>query len=161
MNNGLEIERKFLIKYPDISKFVGAGKAEIEQTYLTGGSRIRKWFENGKVTYIHTKKEKLTELTRIERERNLSEDEYNRLLTERDTDRITLSKTRYSFPFGGKILEIDIFPFWNDRAFLEIELEAEDEEFSIPDYIEVIKEVSEDRRYRNFALAKEIINEEI
>ncbi len=161
MNNGLEIERKFLIKYPDISNFEYSRKAEIEQIYLVNRSRIRKWSEDGRVTYILTKKEKVTEITRIEHERELSEDEYNNLLTERDPERNTLRKTRYSIPFGDKILEIDLFPFWTDRAFLEIELIAEDEAFSIPNYIEIIKEVSEDPRYRNFALAKEIITEEI
>lgn len=161
MNNGLEIERKFLIKYPDISKFENFNKAEIEQTYLSDRSRIRKWCEGGNTTYILTKKEKITELTRIERERELSEDEYKSLLLLRDPETATLSKTRYSFPFGDKILEVDIFPFWSDRAFLEIELESENEEFSIPDFLEIIKEVSEDRRYRNYSLAKEIITEEI
>ena len=161
MNNGLEIERKFLIRYPDISKFSDARKADIEQTYLEGGGRIRKWCEDGNVTYILTQKEKLTELTRIERESELFEDEYNALLLKRNPETAPLRKTRYSFPYGGKILEVDIFPFWTDRAFLEIELESEDEGFSIPDYIEIIKEVSVDRRYLNFALAKEVITEEI
>ncbi len=161
MNNGLEIERKFLIKYPDISKFENSRKAEIEQTYLRDRSRIRKWCEDGNITYILTKKEKITELTRIERECVLSEAEYKSLLINREPETKTVSKTRYTFPFGSKILEVDIFPFWSDRAFLEIELESENEEFSIPDFLEIIKEVSEDRRYRNFALAKEIITEEI
>ena len=47
------------------------------------------------------------------------------------------------------------------EAELEVELESEDEELQLPDWIEVIREVSADKRYTNSALAKEIPDEEI
>ena len=46
-----------------------------------------------------------------------------------------------------------MFPAWPDKAFLEIELLDEREEFPFPEGIRVIREVTEDRRYTNYALA--------
>ena len=56
---------------------------------------------------------------------------------------------------------MDVYPFWSDRAVLEVELESEDEAFDIPPFISVIKEVTGDKRYSNKALAKEIVTEEL
>jgi CYTH domain-containing protein len=65
-------------------------------------------------------------------------------------------KTRYAFPFGEHTVEIDVYPFWDDRAIFEVELKNENESFEIPDFIDIIKEVSEDGRYKNTNLAKSI-----
>lgn len=162
--NGLEIERKFLISFPDeefLKGIEGCSRVEIDQTYLNDRRRIRRWCENKKTTYIVTFKEKINELTRIEKESEISKAEYDSLMELSDKSRQTISKVRYRFPFDKKLIEIDIFDFWDDRAFLEIELLSEDEPFSIPPFIEVIKEVSFDKRYRNSALAAEIPFEEI
>lgn len=51
-------------------------------------------------------------------------------------------------------LELDIYPFWKDKAILEIELASEDEEISIPNEIKIIKEVTDDENYKNANLAK-------
>ena len=160
----LEIERKFLIRYPDteyIESIKDCKKVIIDQTYLKDKTRIRSWSENGKTTYIKTKKENINELIRIEKESEISEIEYTALMVDKDPDRNTISKIRYRFPFSGKLIEIDIFPFWNDRAFLEIELESQEDDYQIPPFIKVIKEVTFDLRYRNSALAKEIPKDKI
>lgn len=162
--NNLEIERKFLIRFPDTNLLESLAvfkKIIIDQTYLKNRTRIRRWTEDGKTVYIKTFKEKITELVRIERENEINKSEYDALMLEKDPERNTISKIRYRFPFKDKLMEIDIFPFWNDRAFLEIELESENDSFEIPAFIEVIKEVSFDIRYRNSALAKEIPNDKI
>ena len=62
-------------------------------------------------------------------------------------------------PSGGHTLEIDVFPFWADRAFCEVELSAEDERFTLPGWIEVVREVTDDPRYTNSALALSIPDE--
>lgn len=162
--NGLEIERKFLIKYPNIEMLrclPNCKKIEISQTYTGGGIRIRKWVEDGKTTYIKTVKFRLTDLTRIEKEEEIEKEQYEELIKTAEKDFSTIVKMRYRYPYKGKLLEIDIFPFWQNQAILEVELESEEEEFSIPDFIEVIKEVTSDKRYRNFALSKQIPKEEI
>ncbi len=156
----LEIERKFLIKYPDVAMLEGfedAQKVEIVQTYTLSGTRLRIWREGDKVSYIKTVKTHLTDLTRIEEESEISKEEYEELLKTATSE---LKKTRYRIPYGGHLLEIDLFPFWSKQAFLEIELDSEDEKFSIPDYLTVIKEITEDKSYRNYALSKKIPKEE-
>ena len=50
--------------------------------------------------------------------------------------------------------ELDIYPFSEKLAILELELENPSQEIHFPDYINVIKEVSDDGRYSNAALSK-------
>lgn len=162
--NGLEIERKFLIEYPDCNFLLSLEKLRVlnmTQTYLLDDSRIRAIEENGETTYIKTVKKHITELVREEREWEISEEEYFSLLKNKKQGTNTIEKTRYAVEIGGAVYEIDVFGFWNDRAFLEIELEDENQQIEIPDFIKVIKEVTFDSRYKNYSLAKEIVTEKI
>lgn len=166
-NIPLETERKFLIEYPDtalLAKQAGCRILLMVQTYLlcdTGSLRVRKTVESDKVEYRINEKRRISGLTHEEYERVISEEVYSELLRCADTSRSPVSKTRYAFPYGGHVVEIDVYPFWNDRAILEIELVSEDEEYKIPDFVKIIKEVSGDRRYSNKALAKNVVNENI
>lgn len=169
MNNQLlEIEYKYLIRYPD-TKFLATlpqyRKQELLQLYtkLENGKncRIRKSVCEGTVKYVKTFKQDVTALTRVEIEEEITEKEFNTLSLLRIKDRFPIEKTRHSFSLNGFVYEVDVFPFWNDRAFLEIEVESEEFLPPIPDFIEVIKDVTEDKRYRNSALSKQIICEEI
>ena len=56
---------------------------------------------------------------------------------------------------------LDVYDFWSDRATAEIELSTEDEEAELPPCLQVIREVTADRRYKNAALAREVVFEEI
>jgi CYTH domain-containing protein len=162
--NGLEIERKFLIKYPNVKSLLSMENCrvkEISQSYLSTGGRIRKIKEQGKTTYIKTVKKHITNLTREEKEWEITKEEYFSLLKDKKENTNTIEKTRYAVSLNGFIYEIDVFSFWKDRAFLEVELKNENQEFPIPDFIEIIKEVTDDKRYRNSALAKEIVWEDI
>ena len=49
----------------------------------------------------------------------------------------------------------------DDRAILEIELQYEDEAATIPDYVDVIRDVSGEKAYKNKQLAKYVPMEEI
>ena len=42
--------------------------------------------------------------------------------------------------YEGKEFEIDVYPFWQDRAVMEIELADEAETVALPPEIEIIKE---------------------
>ena len=154
--SGIEIERKFLIRYPDIKLLEKIGsRTEIEQTYLASDDiarRIRKTTERGVSAYFYCQKQDITPRKRTEDEVLISEAKYNELLAEAVTG--TLKKTRFHVPFLEFNLEIDIYPFWDDRAILEIELSFENEEIQFPHYIEVIGEVTEDHSYRNISLAR-------
>lgn len=55
--------------------------------------------------------------------------------------------------YQNKYLEIDIYPFWKDKAILEIELSDEKEQFKLPPQINIIKEVTDDIYYKNSSIA--------
>ncbi len=159
--NGFEIERKFLIQYPDtavLSKMDNCTVMEIEQSYISGGGRIRKIVSQGKTCYIKTVKKHISDIKREEKEWEISEAEYIAELEEKAENTNTIKKTRYAIEKNGFVYEIDVFDFWDDKAFMEVELESETDSFPIPDFVTVIKEVTEDKRYRNSSLA---VNHEI
>ena len=167
-NTPIETERKFLILIPSFSDMKNQANfriREITQTYLKSdgkkNSRVRKVIESGQITYIKTVKKRISTLSCYEDESIISHDEYDILLLSADNEKNSIHKTRYSFEYCEHILEIDVYDFWDDRATLEIELESEDEEFSIPSFINVIKEISTDGRYKNTNLAKSVPFDEI
>ncbi|MBQ9116350.1 MAG: AAA family ATPase [Clostridia bacterium] len=156
----LEIERKFLIEYPDTAALEAiptCRRIEIIQTYLNSedGSelRIRQRGEGGHFLYYRTEKRNIGGAKRVEIESRLSRDEYLELLLQADTTKRQIRKTRYCLMYENKYFEIDVYPFWNDKAIMEIELSDESEEIVFPDSIKVIKEVTEDPSYKNSALA--------
>ena len=159
----LEIERKFLIEYPDqdwLARQPGSRRAEIVQTYLcsdgSGSRRVRAWTEDGETTYFRAFKRMLTDRTRVEQEDRITEAEYLALLDEADPARRPIVKVRWCVPYASHILEIDLYPFWEDQAVLEVELQDEEEAFGIPPELRVLREVTGDPRYLNSSLAREI-----
>ena len=160
-----EIERKFLIKYPDMAMLrTHAEGTEIVQTYLLSPAkgvtaRVRKRGRDGAYTYTHTVKTKINPMRRIEDEREISRAEYEELLQTADPKRRTIHKERWCLDYQGQMFEIDVFPFWNDRAVMEIELTDEEQAVAFPPEIRIIKEVTGDKRYTNASMAKEIPNE--
>ena len=171
MRNGtspLEIERKFLIRYPDISWLSaqpGSRCAELTQTYLRSDGRssrrVRAWTENGRTVWYHTAKRMVTDVTREEIENEISEGEYLALLQEADPARHPIRKLRWCLPYEGHMLEIDLYPFWEKQAVLECELGSEDERFSIPPEISVLREVTGDPQYLNSSMARAIPAEDL
>ena len=160
MSTPIETERKFLIRMPDLSllsSLEGVRVMNMEQTYLVSeqgkNSRVRKIDENGKLRFIKTTKQRISTLSCYEQEEDISAEKYENELKSADPKRSTVIKTRYAFPYARHTVEIDVYPFWSDRAILEIELSNESESIEMPDFIEVIREVSEDNRYKNTNLA--------
>ena len=162
-NLPLEIERKYLIARPDAALLEEKSVKclEIEQVYLRAntsgaGRRIRCARSGDETRYFYTEKTRVTAVTRIEREHEITAAEFDALLLERDGALRSIEKTRYLVPFEGHTLEIDIFPFWDDRAFCECELRRENEPISLPDWLHVYREVTDDPRYTNHALARSV-----
>ncbi|MBQ3330676.1 MAG: AAA family ATPase [Ruminococcus sp.] len=156
-----EIERKYLIEYPDIKRLEtlpNCEKVEIIQTYLISGQdeevRIRQRGVNGHYIYFETRKKKISELKRVEVERRLTKDQYLQRLMDADTDRRPIRKDRYCLSDGSQYFEIDVYPFWNDKAIMEIELSNAEEEIRFPKMIMVIREVTDDDQYKNSSLAR-------
>lgn len=156
-----EIERKFLIRYPDIKwleSLPNCSRVEIIQTYLRSSEdeeiRVRQRGRDGNYIYCQTVKRKVSDLKRVEIERRLSQKEYLRLLMDADTTKHQIRKDRYCLTYENRYFEIDVYPFWNDKAIAEIELSSEDQEIRFPKELEIIKEVTDDSSYKNSELAK-------
>ena len=156
-----EIERKYLIEFPDtewLENNPACQRVEIIQTYLksTNGDeiRVRQRGTDGNYIYFQTVKKKVSDLKRVEIERRLSQAEYLELLMEADTTKRQIRKTRYCLMHENQYFEIDVYPFWNDKAIVEIELSDENAEIVFPKEIKVIREVTDDDSYKNASLAK-------
>lgn len=156
-----EIERKYLIEYPDIKwleNHPSCQRIEIIQTYLNSAAgeevRVRQRGIGGNYIYFQTIKRKVSDVKRVEIERRLSQAEYLKLLMEADTTRRQIRKTRYCLTYENQYFEIDLYPFWNDKAIAEIELSDENTSIVFPEQIKVIKEVTDDDEYKNASLAK-------
>lgn len=159
----VEIERKYLIEMPDMleikNKF-DCTTVDIIQTYLVRKDenierRIRQRGILDKFTYYYTEKETIDNgLSRIEREKKITEQEYLKLLMEADTKLHQIRKERTCFVYEEQYFELDTYPFWDDKAILEVELTNENMKVTLPRDLKLIKEVTDDINYKNSNLAK-------
>lgn len=162
--NDIEIEKKYLIEYPNLdllSKYSPV-KSDIEQVYLVspvGSHRIRKRTTNGITLCYETMKIRITDSMCTEIERVISIDEYNELIKNADPKKIPIVKSRYCFLYLGQYFELDLFAFWDNQAFLELEIRNEEQAVTLPPEISVISDVSNDKRYKNNYLAKLMFKE--
>ena len=155
-----EIERKYLIEFPDLDFLDGlqnCKKVDIIQTYLNAVDgdevRIRQRGGDGHYTYTKTRKQKVSDVVRLETESRISKDEYLKLLLDADTTKRQIRKTRYCLMYKNQYFEIDIYPENDKTAIMEIELTKEDQKINFPKFIKIIKEVTGDKEYLNFNLA--------
>lgn len=157
----VEIERKYLIEYPDIieiEKISGVKKYVITQTYLCGDDtterRVRKRESEVGTEYFYTEKSFITAVSRTENEISISKEEYELYLKNKSEDSETIEKTRYVIPCKDHMVEVDIYSFTNDYGIAETELSSESEQIDMPPYIKVIKEVTGIKEYSNSYIAK-------
>ena len=164
MTQPLEIERKYLIAYPDTEALRRRCHPiyEMEQIYLHAApgvtARVRRRMGE-KEEFFHTEKERITARTHVERERIITREEYDALLLQRDESAFPIAKPRYCLPHEGLTFEIDVYPFWKTVAVMEVELEGEEQQFTLPEGITVIREVTEEPWMKNAALARHIPDE--
>ena len=146
---GMEIERKFLVKNDDW-RLLGT-KVHYAQGYLIAdGDRTVRVRIAGESCYI-TIKGRVEGISRKEFEYQIPADEALELLQLCPLPAI--EKYRTKILFEGKIWEIDEFEGDNQGLILaEIELESEDESFSVPPWIG--EEVTGDLRYYNSVLSR-------
>lgn len=164
----IETERKFLIKFPEAEALAEASGSEIEQIYLSMGEnsefdneRIRKRIFTDRTVYTHTGKKRISDMSAVEDEREITREEYEKLSAKKEDGAYVLTKKRYVLPYRGFDFEIDVYPFWSDRAVMEVELPGEDTKFEIPPMISIVKEVTGDKRYSNHALSHGVPNEDV
>lgn len=153
--DNIEIEKKWLIDVNNIKYDLTKAKVyEIEQTYINFSPEIRVRRVNG-TQYSFTLKKNMSEdgMVRDEFDFLITESEYNELVSKKVGD--TILKTRYKLLRDNQIITIDIFKGnLEGLAYLEIEFANIDEAnaFGTPDW--VIKDVTDDIRYKNASLAQ-------
>ena len=159
-----EIERKYLIEYPDLSflrKMPNCQEVEILQTYLRGGNagdevRVRQRGLDGNYVFTKTIKRWTPDpAKRVEIEKRISRDEYLKALMDAYPGANSIRKTRFCVMQreSGQYLEIDIYPTSDKYAILEVKLASVDDEVVAPDFIKIIKDVTADKAYRNYNIA--------
>ena len=166
----MEIEVKFQIYKPDfnvLAKLYGPlTKYHITQAYLISLNsqverRVRRKanLSTGKVKYTYTVKRNILgrEDTKVreETEEEISYTQYkNYIDTARDLNCAILDKERTVFKYKENTIEID--EYFNDSNFtvLEIELFSENQSFSIPKEISLIKNLTGCKSYSNYSLAR-------
>ena len=166
MKQGFEIERKYIIRMPDICFLEKASDKiiNISQSYIGKNSdgfncRIRKSIENGKQKFYYTEKKNINNIKRVENECFIDEQTYNTLFEKRLENRNVIEKIRYVISKNGFDYEIDVYPFWKNQAVMEIELEDENITPKNLDEIEILADVTFDGNYSNFALSIKIPEE--
>ena len=152
----MEIERKYLVIQDfDYSCIPCAyQETDIEQAYIPGGFRIRKRSEGGVASYTKTHKiETDNPLVRFEKEERIHARAYRELMCTRLNHVPVLYKKRICFVYMEQYFELDIFKD-KDLIMLEIELTEEQKVVHLPEWLPIIREVTDDLSYRNVAIAK-------
>lgn len=153
-------KRRFLIEYPDLEALErnpNCQRIEIIQTYLKSNAdeevRVRQRGYGGHYIYYKTVRRLVGGQKRVEVEKRLTQSQYLTLLMEADTTRRQIRKNRYCLMHEGQYFEIDVYPFWDHQAILEIEQSEEGQEIHFPPELKILREVTEDARYETSALA--------
>ena len=169
MGTKLEIEKKFLVKFPTswsrlAELFDGLVDVKrISQTYLKPegnepSARVRKTIEGltgDTDTVYHYNQKKLVEKgVHEETEHEITKKQFENYLKNPHPDKFTVEKTRFVFKYKEQIFELDVFkgPL-KGLAILEIELKNRKQKVSLPPFLDIKKEVTDDKRYNNFSLA--------
>ena len=147
---GIEIERKFLVHKDKWDSLTKPKKDFYRQGYLFSDSnktiRVRQTNDKGYITI----KGSVIGLSRPEFEYEIPKADAEELLNQFSVSE--LIKVRYKILFKNKIWEVD--EFLGDNLGLivaEIELEHEDEQFEMPDWI--ANEVTGNQKYYNSILS--------
>ncbi len=156
--NDVECERKFLVTYPEVAALAKYHPfcSHIEQTYLlheNATHRLRIRVAGGVTNYIETVKIRISGAKCTEIERTISKEEFDELLALADPDKHPIVKDRYCFLYKNQYFELDLFPFWKDKAVVELELRSENDAVELPPELTLIKEVTDDAKYKNNHLA--------
>lgn len=154
-DNNNYLEKKYLIKKPDydmLCKLNGASKFKISLTYLKSrdDEDIKLVIRRSEDKVVYSKVVKSIGREEV----YISADKYVSELENADPRRKRLDKERFFFIYKNNRYKVDFYPFMDDVAILELDLLNEREEFELPDFIEVIEDITDNRKYRNRELAR-------
>lgn len=158
--------RKYLVEMPDLDKLqkeFNSSKVDIIRTYLLNkdNSNERSILQRGSFgnfAFYYMEKRHFSGYDRIEVERMISAKEYTALISQADTRVKQISKTRYCFIWNNMYYELDVFPFWNDKAILKIQPTDKGPKMEVPQFLRVIEDITDNMSYTNYSLAQNIYN---
>ncbi len=157
----LEIERKFIIRRPDITsitKMPEYTRSEILQIYVSAPAgithRVRRRTYKNRVEYTETVKLRRSKMSSHEDEALIDEARFNELAADMAEGTSAVKKTRHTFKHGEHTFEIDIYPTWHNTCIMEVELDDEGEKISMPDIVRLVREVTGDKKYSNASMAR-------
>lgn len=162
----VQIFKKYLIQKPKIDDFLKQIKnyeiIDIIQTYLVTDSdkverRIRQRGVKGDYVFFYKEKKLDRQGKEIATERRINVKEYTTLMTEADIKLHQMIKTRYCFLYKNQYFHLDVYPFDDNYALLEIELTEKSQKVYLPKNISLVKDVSDDEYYKNREIAKRYI----
>ncbi len=151
-------KHKYLVQMPsrdNLCARYGAVPIEMMQTYLLSSDsdverRIRQQSCFGDKLFFYTTKRVGEDGTRWVTERPISEKDYVAYLMEADLSLRNVRKLKYRFEYQGRRMELDVYPFSDDRAIL---FTYGSEPVDLPPEIDIIREVTGDPSYKNRAFA--------
>lgn len=169
MGTALEIERKFLVKFPKSWSALASifdnliDVKRISQTYLEPedgepSARVRKTIEgltgDTDTVFHYNQKEPVETGVHKETEHEISKAQYDKYLKKAHADKIPVEKTRFVFKYNAQVFELDVFkgPL-KGLVIMEIELKDKHQKVELPPFIDIKKEVTDDKRFTNFSLA--------
>lgn len=152
----LEIERKFLVNIDQIDLSESVDQIEMKAWYLDWDGqgqctrlRAETCALTGETKYIVTSKKSKTDLTREEKEFEITADKAIHMIM--NSRKLPLCKIRHLIPHyddDNLIWEVDVFQHeWKSLVMAEIELPSEDYNFSKPEWIGT--ELTDVRQFTN------------
>ena len=157
----IETEVKLIIEKPPISlvkSMDGYTESEILQIYLKSNElthRVRRReYLGGEVEYTENTKRRISTLSSVETEREITVDEFNLLKENIEPGTHPIQKTRRTFSYHGHTIELDYYEEWKRTCIMEIELDAESEKFEYPEWIKIIIDATGKREYSNHSMAR-------
>ena len=154
----IEEERKYIVELtgpmPD-----DCIESDITQTYLQSDAdaeiRLRKHSWGKKDVFVHTTKKKTSPGEELVTERQINNSLYEMMLGLADPQRHTIHKHRQSFVYQGQFFEVDTYlDQLQGLVILETKGIAEGEPVKFPPSVKVVSEITGNKDYYNYNLAK-------
>jgi CYTH domain-containing protein len=154
-------QKKYLVGNINVGAIASiAVKTQIKQDYIISDDllehRLRKVTQNNATSYHYSIIKKCNEGKReILRDEVISESNYNNILSIQSGNLVSINKTRYSFVYQDQYFKLDIFE--NGLSLLEVNLTKENPIVTIPEFISVIDDVTNNDEYKNINIARKLV----
>lgn len=159
----LRSQRKYLIEKPSLEQLAqhtSFSVTNVMRTYLNQSEfgaerRILQVGQNGDFVYYYSERRILANGEIAEQEEHIDEKNYLALLMDADTRFHPLGCKQISFIYCNQNFRIDLYPFSDDHAVMQLDLTSVSEGIVLPDFLSVIREVTDDPSYRSYAISLE------